>query len=591
MISIIQRITILLAITQIASARLRAVKKSIPTEVKPKIQERRKLDTAAFHRRALNVPQYTSQSNNIVKLINQIQPEARVDEHEVRTIPSTDQYLNNEILGNLNGLLSQPSVMLSYEPSYTLSMQTIEPNYDSTVFDGVVFADLLQDDKIYHPEVLGYKENHIPEGTYRGALGIFGSMSTRHYIEITPSIDNSIPDVQTYSPYNDGSAPSQYMVSTFGLVDLSSQTEKLLDENVYKPVQKADDVPIGRLEGLIRDSRFNNDEISISMILQEPNMETIYTSTYFPLLNMLDEHQMVKTSSEAYQKPDLDKSEDVLGLFGEVYSNEAVNPYKDDELADRLNTYELNEVFGLVDLIQQPPRVRDIKDAVPSTALFGVDEVTVLGNLNGRVGDSKYDIPMTLQEPHMDSIYTSTYMPFFNILHDEQQMPKAHEDAYKPVERNTELLGRVGSPINIDQLDLVTLVDRTPTYDAAEAFVLIEGISEAPRVEVERYTQPLVMSRMGGSEEPSYLGNVSGRIESDGILSYAKELLKYGADTNDKHVPSLSKGSSTGGARYSIGILSTVDKVTQTRFNGAGSILAIKQDLNGLDFDLKQRFT
>lgn len=195
---------------------------------------------------------------------------------------------------------------------------------------------------------------------------------------------------------------------------------------------------------------------------------------------------------------------------------------------------------------------------------------------------------MTLQEPNMDSIYTSTYMPFFNILHNEQQMPKAHEDAYKPVERNTELLGRVGSPINIDPLDLVTLVDRTPIYDAAEAFVLIEGISEAPRVEVERYTQPLVMSRMGGSEEPSYLGNVSGRIESDGILSYAKELLKYGADTNDKHVPSLSKGSSTGGARYSIGILSTVDKVTQTRFNGAGSILAIKQDLNGLDFDLKQ---
>ena len=136
-----------------------------------KRRELRNVDVNALLRENHITPQYVQQQNSMMTLINKIKPEARNDGIEVYSLPSTDPFSSDEILGRLGGLTSADNKFHTNE-GYYLPMEIIYPNYDSLGYQAFDFVDMLGSEAMVNPDIYSYRINPIPEGTVRGFMGV-----------------------------------------------------------------------------------------------------------------------------------------------------------------------------------------------------------------------------------------------------------------------------------------------------------------------------------------------------------------------------------------------------------------------------------
>jgi len=384
--------------------------------------------------------------------IKKIKPETRNDPIEVYTLPSTDPFAGEGILGRLEGLNPVES-RFHTNAGYYLPMNTIDPNYESLGYGAIAFVDQLDSDPLITADAYAYSENHIPQGTLRGVMGLVGYSSNIDYLKISTIIDNKIFATSGL----DSSVPS-YSQSIFSVINLLNP-DKRIDPEAFKPLlQDDDDTPIGRLNGLVGEpTKFQNDEVYISMEFNEPNFDTIYTSTYMPLINILEEHGMIRLSQETFQGH-TQSNTNFVGLMGELGTAGKLEPFLLSDTIDRIASYySKDETLSLLDLVSQP----------------------------SRVDNEKYSLPSHMTDP----------------------------------------------------------------------------------------------------EAPTLLGRLQGKIPDDGIHVYSREILKYGVNLNDKKIPSMTTGTSTGARGISTAFFSTLDKIPVSKYSGVGSLAQI--NLTGIDHDIQ----
>jgi hypothetical protein len=99
---------------------------------------------------------------------------------------------------------------------------------------------------------------------------------------------------------------------------------------------------------------------------------------------------------------------------------------------------------------------------------------------------------------------------------------------------------------------------------------LLDLVTQPNRVEVEKYS---LHPHMTDPEAPTLFGRLQGKIPDDGIYVYSKEMLKYGVSLNDKKIPSMMTGTSTGSRGISTAFFSTLDKVTVSKYSGVPSLV------------------
>jgi len=352
--------------------------------------KRRKLRTVnAFLRENHNTPQYVQQQNSILTLINKIQPEARNDGIEIYSLPSTDPFSSDEILGRLEGLTSADNKFHTNE-GYYLPMDIIDPNYDGLGYQAFEFVDMLGSEAIVHPEIYSYRTNPIPEGTYRGFMGIVGYSSNIDYLRMSTTIDNTIPD-QSSAPSYKASANNEYKIDMLNILHLL-KTDERINPDAYKPVLQDNDTLIGMLNGLVGSpTKFQNDQVYISMDLHEPNFDTIYTSTYLGMINLLDLQTDIRSAKSSFQYKTMS---DVafVGLMGELGDPDKLEPFLLTDIIDRTSSYySKDETLNLLDLVTQPSRIQNENYSLP-TYMTQADAPTIVGMVEGRLQDDSRHI-------------------------------------------------------------------------------------------------------------------------------------------------------------------------------------------------------
>ena len=335
-------------------------------------------------------PQYVQQQNSMMTLINKIKPEARNDGIEIYSLPSTDPFSSDEILGRRGGLTSADNKFHTNE-GYNLPMEIIDPNYDSFGYQVFDFVDMLESEAMVHPDIYSYRINPIPEGTVRGSMGILGYTSNIDYLIMSPTIDTAIPDQSSAPSYRSSavyqsSAPS-YKASAFGLID-SVKTDERINPDAYKPVLQENETLLGMLHGLVGSpTKFQNDQVYVSMDLKEPNFDTIRTSTYLPFFNILDEHLMVKVAEEVYQGAHQTSNAAFVGLRGKLGDPEKLEPFLLADIIDRTSSYySKDETLNLLDLVTQPSRIHSEKYTLP-TYMTQSGAPTIVGRIEGKLQD------------------------------------------------------------------------------------------------------------------------------------------------------------------------------------------------------------
>ena len=409
---------------------------------------RRKLNSRtvnAFLRENHNPPQYIQQQNSMLLFIKKIKPETRNDPIEVYTLPSTDPFAGEGILGRLEGLNPVES-RFHTNAGYYLPMNTIDPNYESLGYGAIAFVDQLDSDPLITADAYTYSENHIPQGTLRGVMGLVGEVDAIFTLKVSPR----------RIPFNQIDNYKGQICIFLNVLN----PDKRIDPEAFKPLlQDDDDTPIGRLNGLVGEpTKFQNDEVYISMEFNEPNFDTIYTSTYMDMIDLLD-FQIDKRAAVASfsYNPKL-KDGSIVGLMGELGTAGKLEPFLLSDTIDRIASYySKDETLSLLDLVSQP----------------------------SRVDNEKYSLPSHMTDP----------------------------------------------------------------------------------------------------EAPTLLGRLQGKIPDDGIHVYSREILKYGVNLNDKKIPSMTTGTSTGARGISTAFFSTLDKIPVSKYSGVGSLAQI--NLTGIDHDIQ----
>jgi hypothetical protein len=241
----------------------------------------------------------------------------------------------------------------------------------------------------------------------------------------------------------------------------------------------------------------------------------------------------------------------------------------------------------MIDLLNPNKRI----DPEAFKSLLQDDDDTPIGRLNGLTGEpTKFQndgvyISMDLNEPNFDTIYTSTYMPLINIV-EEHQMVRLSQDVTEFIPNSARsivgLMGELGPPGKLEPFLLADSIDRTASYYSKDASLnLLDLVTQPNRVEIEKYS---LHPHMTDPEAPTLFGRLQGKIPDDGIYVYSKEMLKYGVSLNDKKIPSMMTGTSTGSRGISTAFFSTLDKVTVSKYSGVPSLVHVY--ITGIDHDI-----
>ena len=355
-----------------------------------KRRELRNVDVNALLRENHITPQYVQQQNSMMTLINKIKPEARNDGIEVYSLPSTDPFSSDEILGRLGGLTSADNKFHTNE-GYNLPMEIIDPNYDSLGYQAFDFVDMLGSEAMVHPDIYSYRINPIPEGTVRGSMGILGYTSNIDYLIMSPTIDTAIPD-QSSAPSYRSSAVNQssalsYKVSAFGLIDSVKTDETRINPDAYKPVLRENETLLGMLHGLLGpQTKFQNDQVYVSMDLKEPNFDTIRTSTYLGMINSPDLQTDNRVAKSSFQYKKMSNAA-FVGLWGKLGDPDKLEPFLLADIIDRTSSYySKDETLNLLDLVTQPSRIQSEKYTLP-TYMTQPDAPTIVGMIEGKLQD------------------------------------------------------------------------------------------------------------------------------------------------------------------------------------------------------------
>jgi hypothetical protein len=103
------------------------------------------------------------------------------------------------------------------------------------------------------------------------------------------------------------------------MIDLLNPNKRIDPEAFKSLLQDDDDTPIGRLNGLAGEpAKFQNDGVYISMDLNEPNFDTIYTSTYMGIIDSLDSQNVNRLGASRLDYRAKSKNESIYGLMGEL---------------------------------------------------------------------------------------------------------------------------------------------------------------------------------------------------------------------------------------------------------------------------------
>eukprot|EP00979_Chaetoceros_neogracilis_P013957 scaffold4253_cov178-Chaetoceros_neogracile.AAC.1 len=383
-------------------------------------------------------------------LINKIKPEPRNDPIEIYALPSTDPFAGDEILGNLEGLVPKENKFHT-NAGYYLPMHIIDPNYDGLGYGAIAFVNQLDSDPLVHSDVYAYRTNPIPEGNLRGIMGIVGYTSDIDYLRMSTivkrKISNQSPTLSR-SGIESSTAPN-YQHASFAMIELLNPNKRIDPEAFKSLLQDDDDTPIGRLNGLAGEpTKFQNDGVYISMDLNEPNFDTIYTSTYMGIIDSVDSQNVnrLAVSRLDYRYRAKSKNESIYGLMGELGTDQSPTLSRSGIESSTAPNYQ-HASFAMIDLLNPNKRI----DPEAFKSLLQDDDDTPIGRLNGLAGEpTKFQndgvyISMDLNEPNFDTIYTSTYMGIIDSV-DSQNVNRlgASRLDYRAKSKNESIYGLMG---------------------------------------------------------------------------------------------------------------------------------------------------
>jgi hypothetical protein len=312
------------------------------------------------------------------------------------------------------------------------------------------------------------------------------------------------------------------------------------------------------------------------MDLNEPNFDTIYTSTYMGIIDSVDSQNVNRLGASRLDYRAKSKNESIYGLMGELGTDQSPTLSRSGIESSTAPNYQ-HASFAMIELLNPNKRI----DPEAFKSLLQDDDDTPIGRLNGLAGEpTKFQndgvyISMDLNEPHFDTIYTSTYMGIIDSV-DSQNVNRlgASRLDYRAKSKNESiygLMGELGPPGKLEPFLLADSIDRTASYYSKDASLnLLDLVTQPNRVEVEKYS---LHPHMTDPEAPTLFGRLQGKIPDDGIYVYSKEMLKYGVSLNDKKIPSMMTGTSTGSRGISTAFFSTLDKVTVSKYSGVPSLV------------------
>lgn len=335
-------------------------------------------------------PQYVQTQNSMLSVINLSKAQSK-NEIDIYNLPSNSPYTSDEILGRLEGLGEETK--FHTDDGFYLSMTVIDPHYDGLGIEAFEVTSKISSNKISNPAASSYKANPIPEGQIRGLMGLLGVSDNLavEYLKMDGTIDNTVQDV--YETSNGKKTIASYKVSAFSALDMITPSAKINPE-ALKPLPPRGDTPLGRLEGLLSPTRFHNDDIYISMSHKEPNVATIYTSTYMPYLNKISEHSMARKAGQARTYTTARNPNrqflGLMGLFGESSPLEELSSVATADDSSQLVTYSSTSTFDIMlNKIVQPARVHNQAYKLPSHYSPGAPDI--IGRLHGRLPDDGHN--------------------------------------------------------------------------------------------------------------------------------------------------------------------------------------------------------
>ena len=253
-----------------------------------------------------------------------------------------------------------------------------------------------------------------------------------------------------------------------------------------------------------------------------------------------------------------------------------------------VNSEYKNNMFNILQLLKTDERINP--DAYKPVLR---ENETLLGMLHGLLGsptkfqnDQVY-VSMDLKEPNFDTIRTSTYLPFFNIL-DEHLMVKYAEEVYQGAHQASNaafvgLRGKLGDPEKLEPFLLADIIDRTSSYYSKdETLNLLDLVTQPSRIQSEKYTLPTYMTQ---PDAPTIVGMIEGKLQDDAMHHYSIEMLKYSVEHYDKKSPSLASGTSKGSRGIGVSFLNIIDKVQGSKYSGVATL--VQGDLAGIDYDIQ----
>jgi len=380
-----------LIISHASANRLRGAKIH---KVLPRRDARKLIEVDVFLSEGQNTPQYVQNQNSMLSFVKMVKHEPRHDPEEYK-LPSYSKYVGDEILGRLEGLL--PTETKFHNDNYFLSMAFIDPNFDSLGYESIGVIDMIPSEKIVNPLAFAYRVNPIPYGEIVGFIGLIGAADDRavNYFKQSALIDSDVPYVSlssvARSTFGLPSIAPAYKDLAFGLVDLIDPDDRI-SADAFKTVPPHSDELIGRLDGLITQTRFHNDNLYLTMALTEHHYEAVHSNDFMPFLDILDGQTEVRVAAEAYQNVREKLLDGIVGLIGLQEAPDA-NPFitklSDDDIIMESSIYSQSDFFGIIDMVVETTRVHPLAYHLPS---YHYDQAPgfIIGRIEGKLADDGF---------------------------------------------------------------------------------------------------------------------------------------------------------------------------------------------------------